>query len=63
MMQDGPLRQPFADYMKMTETNAEYDVHSLNQQAALHMIPQEILHIREADSRKCQEHPIKGTGK
>mmetsp|Transcript_56572 Transcript_56572/g.132719 ORF Transcript_56572/g.132719 Transcript_56572/m.132719 type:complete len:350 (-) Transcript_56572:91-1140(-) len=41
VVQDGPLRQPFADYMKMTETNAEYDVHSLNQQAALHMIPQE----------------------
>lgn len=38
---DGPLRQPFAHYMEMNETSAEYDTNSLQTKSALHMIPKE----------------------
>lgn len=37
---DGPLRQPFADYMEMTEKNAEYDSRSCNR-SSLSSIPRE----------------------
>lgn len=37
---DGPLRQPFADYMEMTENNAEYDSRSCNR-SSLYSIPRE----------------------
>lgn len=37
---DGPLRQPFADYMEMTEKNAEYDFKSCHV-GSLHSIPKE----------------------
>jgi len=35
---DGPLKQPFSDYMEMTERNAEYDEQSVNR-SSLSMIP------------------------
>lgn len=35
---DGPLKQPFADYMEMTQNNAEYDSESLNR-SSLSQIP------------------------
>mmetsp|Transcript_61836 Transcript_61836/g.174268 ORF Transcript_61836/g.174268 Transcript_61836/m.174268 type:complete len:467 (+) Transcript_61836:76-1476(+) len=38
---DGPLRQPFADYMEMSETNAEYDAQGVGNKSALHSIPKE----------------------
>jgi len=38
---DGPLRQPFADYMEMTEANAEYDSQGIGSRSALHSIPKE----------------------
>lgn len=39
---DGPLRQPFADYMAMSEENAEYETQTLGMNSAsLHMIPKE----------------------
>jgi len=38
---DGPLRQPFADYMEMTEANAEYDSQGIGSRSALHNIPKE----------------------
>eukprot|EP00927_Polykrikos_kofoidii_P024797 TRINITY_DN22450_c0_g1_i1.p1 TRINITY_DN22450_c0_g1~~TRINITY_DN22450_c0_g1_i1.p1 ORF type:complete len:747 (-),score=114.10 TRINITY_DN22450_c0_g1_i1:221-2461(-) len=37
---DGPLRQPFAHYMKMSEADAEYDSHGIRT-APLHTIPKE----------------------
>lgn len=37
---DGPLKQPFSDYMEMTEKNAEYDTKSCNK-SSLSMIPKE----------------------
>lgn len=37
---DGPLKQPFSDYMEMTENNAEYDVNSTNR-SSLSMIPKD----------------------
>lgn len=37
---DGPLRQPFSDYMEMTEKNAEYDARSVNR-SSLSMIGKE----------------------
>eukprot|EP00404_Azadinium_spinosum_P004081 CAMPEP_0180467292 /NCGR_PEP_ID=MMETSP1036_2-20121128/26924_1 /TAXON_ID=632150 /ORGANISM="Azadinium spinosum, Strain 3D9" /LENGTH=432 /DNA_ID=CAMNT_0022474249 /DNA_START=1 /DNA_END=1296 /DNA_ORIENTATION=+ len=36
---DGPLRQPFANYMEMTETNAEYDSEGIGSSSALQSIP------------------------
>lgn len=39
---DGPLRQPFSDYMKMTDANAEYDCESLGNPASLQAIPMEM---------------------
>lgn len=36
---DGPLRQPFGDYVTHNEKSAEYDVQGVNKQSALHMIP------------------------
>merc|ERR1712136_252163 len=41
-MGDGPLRQPFSDYMKMTDANAEYDCESLGNPASLQAIPMEM---------------------
>jgi len=39
---DGPLRQPFADYMDMNEANAEwYDTHTIEKTSALHHVPKE----------------------
>uniref|UniRef100_A0A6T1GWJ5 Uncharacterized protein n=1 Tax=Alexandrium monilatum TaxID=311494 RepID=A0A6T1GWJ5_9DINO len=38
---DGPLRQPFSDYMDMTEANAEYDSEGIGSRSALHSIPKE----------------------
>lgn len=38
---DGPLRQPFADYLAMSEANAEYDTHSIAKTSALHHVPKE----------------------
>lgn len=38
---DGPLRQPFSDYMENTEMNAEYDTNTIEKRSALHMIPRE----------------------
>lgn len=38
---DGPLRQPFSDYMMNTEVNAEWDWTSGGEQRSLHMIPKE----------------------
>lgn len=38
---DGPLRQPFNDYMEMTEANAEYDTQGIKARSALHLIPRE----------------------
>jgi len=38
---DGPLRQPFSDYMENSETNAEYDTLTVDKRSALHMIPRE----------------------
>lgn len=40
MIVDGPLRQPFSDYMEMTENNAEYDVKTCNR-SSLYSIPKE----------------------
>jgi len=38
---DGPLRQPFADYMEHSENNAEYDVQGIGVDTSLHSIPRE----------------------
>lgn len=38
---DGPLRQPFSDYMEMSEANAEYDNRGVRNNSALHNIPRE----------------------
>lgn len=38
---DGPLRQPFADYLAMSEANAEYDTHTIAKTSALHHVPRE----------------------
>mmetsp|Transcript_74642 Transcript_74642/g.207481 ORF Transcript_74642/g.207481 Transcript_74642/m.207481 type:complete len:475 (+) Transcript_74642:57-1481(+) len=38
---DGPLRQPFADYMAMTEANAFYDSGSVAKTIPLHHVPKE----------------------
>jgi len=38
---DGPLRQPFSEYMMMTDVNAEYDHESLGLKASLQSIPRE----------------------
>lgn len=38
---DGPLRQPFADYMAHSEKNAEYDIQGIGAGSALHSIPKE----------------------
>jgi len=40
VVQDGPLRQPFSDYMTATEANAEYTADGI-ERARLHQIPQE----------------------
>ncbi|CAJ1423949.1 unnamed protein product [Effrenium voratum] len=41
MALDGPLRQPFADYMEHTENNIEYDVQGIGVDTSLHSIPRE----------------------
>jgi hypothetical protein len=38
---DGPLRQPFADYLAMNETNAMYDTNSVARTSSLHHVPKE----------------------
>eukprot|EP00930_Biecheleria_cincta_P095160 TRINITY_DN87170_c0_g1_i1.p1 TRINITY_DN87170_c0_g1~~TRINITY_DN87170_c0_g1_i1.p1 ORF type:complete len:585 (+),score=116.96 TRINITY_DN87170_c0_g1_i1:37-1791(+) len=38
---DGPLRQPFADYMVHSDKNAEYDIQGIGAGSALHSIPKE----------------------
>lgn len=38
---DGPLRQPFSDYMECNEYNAEYDTQSIGSRSALHQIPKD----------------------
>jgi len=38
---DGPLKQPFADYMTMTEANAEYDLGTVAKTTPLHHVPKE----------------------
>lgn len=38
---DGPLRQPFADYLERSEANAEYDTHTIAKTSALHHVPKE----------------------
>eukprot|EP00747_Dinoflagellata_sp_TGD_P166374 gnl/TRDRNA2_/TRDRNA2_189075_c0_seq1.p1 gnl/TRDRNA2_/TRDRNA2_189075_c0~~gnl/TRDRNA2_/TRDRNA2_189075_c0_seq1.p1 ORF type:complete len:406 (+),score=54.27 gnl/TRDRNA2_/TRDRNA2_189075_c0_seq1:112-1329(+) len=41
VVMDGPLRQPFSDYMQMTEANAEYDSDGVKFRSNLHMIPRD----------------------
>jgi len=38
---DGPMRQPFADYIAMSEANAEYDTQTVAFTSALHAVPKE----------------------
>lgn len=38
---DGPLRQPFADYLENNDTNAEYSTHMIARTSALHHVPKE----------------------
>jgi len=38
---DGPLRQPFADYLARNEANAEYDTDAIARTSALHHVPRE----------------------
>jgi len=38
---DGPMRQPFADYLEMNEYNVEYDTHTIEKTSALHHVPKE----------------------
>eukprot|EP00929_Paragymnodinium_shiwhaense_P051494 TRINITY_DN25904_c0_g1_i1.p1 TRINITY_DN25904_c0_g1~~TRINITY_DN25904_c0_g1_i1.p1 ORF type:complete len:577 (-),score=95.80 TRINITY_DN25904_c0_g1_i1:229-1959(-) len=38
---DGPLKQPLADYMKKTQTNAVYDTGDVAKTAALHHVPKD----------------------
>jgi len=38
---DGPMRQPFADYLAMSEANAEYDTYTIAKTSALHHVPKE----------------------
>lgn len=38
---DGPLRQPLADYIAMSEANAEYDTFAVAKTSALHHVPKE----------------------
>jgi hypothetical protein len=38
---DGPLRQPFSDYMMMTENNAIYDTGAVAKTSTLHHVPKE----------------------
>lgn len=38
---DGPLRQPFVDYLMQSEVNAEYDTNSIAKTSALHHVPKE----------------------
>lgn len=38
---DGPLRQPFLDYLMQSEANAEYDTDSIVKTSALHHVPKE----------------------
>jgi len=38
---DGPLRQPFLDYLMQSEANAEYDTSSIAKTSALHHVPKE----------------------
>jgi len=38
---DGPLRQPFADYLVMNEANAEYDTQPIEKTSSLHHVPKE----------------------
>jgi len=38
---DGPMRQPFEDYLAMSEANAEYDTHAIAFTSALHAVPKE----------------------
>eukprot|EP00931_Biecheleriopsis_adriatica_P032432 TRINITY_DN18926_c0_g1_i1.p1 TRINITY_DN18926_c0_g1~~TRINITY_DN18926_c0_g1_i1.p1 ORF type:complete len:572 (+),score=102.89 TRINITY_DN18926_c0_g1_i1:41-1756(+) len=38
---DGPLRQPFSDYMEQSEKNAEYDIQGIGVGTSLHSIPKE----------------------
>lgn len=38
---DGPMRQPFADYISMSEANCEYDTLAVAKTSALHHVPKE----------------------
>lgn len=38
---DGPLRQPFIDYLLVSEANAIYDTDSIAKQSALHHVPKD----------------------
>lgn len=38
---DGPLRQPFADYLENSDSNAEYSTHMIAKTSALHHVPKE----------------------
>uniref|UniRef100_A0A7S4PYU0 Uncharacterized protein n=1 Tax=Alexandrium monilatum TaxID=311494 RepID=A0A7S4PYU0_9DINO len=38
---DGPLRQPFGDYLEMNEATAEYDTQEVEKTSALHHVPKE----------------------
>lgn len=38
---DGPLRQPFADYLQNNDSNAEYSTHMIAKTSALHHVPRE----------------------
>jgi len=38
---DGPLRQPFADYLRNSDANAEYTTHMIAKTSALHHVPRE----------------------
>lgn len=41
MVIDGPLRQPLADYLQMTEKNAHYDTHLIAKMTSLHKVPKD----------------------
>lgn len=38
---DGPMRQPFGDYLEMHDINAEYDTYTIEKTSALHHVPKE----------------------
>lgn len=57
---DGPLRQPFADYIEMTDQNAEYVPEGIAQKSALQKIPKELrLSFGDADKTYPRQFAMK----